>query len=81
MCARSDASAATLAPHCPKPGTRRAGASPWRCQRSCPGQSKMSHWGVLGAGASRHNGLVGGSSPARPTTQSDANRCFPVSDE
>jgi hypothetical protein len=28
-----------------------------------------------------HNGLVGGSSPPGPTTQSDANRRFLVSDE
>jgi hypothetical protein len=28
-----------------------------------------------------HNDLVGGSSPPGPTTQSDANRRFPVSDE
>jgi hypothetical protein len=27
-----------------------------------------------------HNGLVGGSSPTGPTTQSDANRNLPVSD-
>jgi len=28
-----------------------------------------------------HNGLVGGSSPSRPTTHSDTNRLFQVSDE
>jgi hypothetical protein len=28
-----------------------------------------------------HNGLVGGSSPSSPTTQSYANRRFPVSDK
>jgi hypothetical protein len=29
-------------------------------------------------GPTTHNGLVGVSSPPGPTTQSDANRCFPV---